>query len=56
MFVYLNIIKRSENFEFACHVVSDYNESLSKNPDIETPLVVNFSLGVVIHFSPLVAC
>ena len=32
-----------------------FNESLLKNPDIRTPLVVNFSLGVVIHFSSLTA-
>ena len=27
----------------------------SKNPDIKTPLVVSFSLGVVIHILPLAA-
>ena len=32
-----------------CH----HNGSASKNPDIKAPLVVSFSLGVVIHFSPL---
>ena len=32
-----------------------YNGSRSKNPDIKMPLVVSFSLGVVIHFSPLAA-
>ena len=31
------------------------NGSYSKNPDIKTPLVVRFSLRVVIHFSPLAA-
>ena len=27
----------------------------SKNPDVKTPLVVNFSLGFVIHFPSLTA-
>ena len=31
------------------------NGNHPKNPDIKTPLVVSFSLGVVIHFSPLAA-
>ena len=31
------------------------NGSPSKNPDIKTPLVMSFSLGVIIHFSPLAA-
>ena len=31
----------------------EYNGSPSKNSDIKTPLVVSFSLGVIIHFSPL---
>ena len=30
-----------------------YNGNPSKNPDIKTRLVVSFSLGGVIHFSPL---
>ena len=29
--------------------------SPSKNPDIKTPLVVSFSLEVIINFSPLAA-
>ena len=33
----------------------EINGSPSKNPDIKTPLVVSFLLGVVIHFSPLAA-
>ena len=36
-------------------LIRSYNGSPSKNPDIKTPLVVSFSLGVVIHFSPLAA-
>ena len=34
---------------------SQINGNPSKNPDIKTPLVVSFSLGDVIHFSPLAA-
>ena len=33
--------------------MSIYNWSPSNNPGIKTPLVASFSLGVVIHFSPL---
>ena len=32
-----------------------FNGGPSKNPDIKGPPVMNFSLGVVIHFSPPVA-
>ena len=32
-----------------------FNVSSSKNPEIKTPLVLSFSLGVVINFSPLTA-
>ena len=32
-----------------------YNGNSPKNPDIKTPLVVSFTLEVVIHFSPLPA-
>ena len=42
-------------FLLFCSVILLNNVSLSKNPDIKTPLVVSFSLGVVIHFSPLEA-
>ena len=34
---------------------SRFNESPSKNPDIKTPLVVSFTLGFIMHFSPLAA-
>ena len=35
------------------YTLGQNNGGSSKNPDIKTPLVVSFSLGVVIHFSPL---
>ena len=35
--------------------IDDSNESPLKSPDIKTRVVVSFSLGFVIHFSPLAA-
>ena len=57
IFKYLMLIRKkswekSLTSPNGCH----HNGSASKNPDIKTPLVVSFSLGVVIHFSSLAAC
>ena len=43
----MHLLKRRSSSLMKC------NGSPSKNPDIKTPLVVSFSLGVVIHFSSL---
>ena len=40
----MHLLKRRSSSLIKC------NGSPSKNPDIKTPLVVSFSLGVVIHF------
>ena len=40
---------------FGHQLVLYFDGNPSKNPDIKTPLVVIFSLGVVIRFSPLAA-
>ena len=45
----MHLLKRRSSSLMKC------NGSPSKNPDIKTPLVVSFSLGVVIHFSSLTA-
>ena len=44
-------LRRLSNYFKVLHIVI-YNGCPSKNP---MPIVVSFSLGVVIHFSPLAA-
>ena len=45
----MHLLKRRSSSLMKC------NMSPSKNPDIKTPLAVSFSLGIIIHFSPLTA-